>query len=225
MTKIRQIIGEGWQKLKSPVLSMPSLKGKAKKLRIRKQMLKIYIACFISLVRSYWCMCMLCSWCWSAQYIVTCVVQRVHVGLVHFMMCGISEDWVHCRIRSATLILHYWGIPIMWGTIQRLFQPQFASAVMRQLCVSSAPECCPRGIKLWSLKLMYQVQAPHLVKWCHSVNTERESPGARQNYSVYQLCYSCLFLPPAAFQCLFHDIGFPVPALHGAIPTSRVEGR
>jgi len=52
MVQIIHIVGEGWRKLKSPVLSKTSLREKAEKLSISKQMLKIYIGCFICLVRS-----------------------------------------------------------------------------------------------------------------------------------------------------------------------------
>ena len=50
MVQVRQIAGECWRELRSPALT---LRGKAKKLCVSKKMLKIYVGCFIALVRSY----------------------------------------------------------------------------------------------------------------------------------------------------------------------------
>ena len=55
MVRVGQIAGGGRKKLKVRELAKVSLKGccgKVKKIRVSKQMLKIYVSCFISLVRT-----------------------------------------------------------------------------------------------------------------------------------------------------------------------------
>ena len=55
MVRVGQIAGGGRKKLKIRELAKVSLKGccgKVKKFRVSKQMLKIYVSCFISLVRT-----------------------------------------------------------------------------------------------------------------------------------------------------------------------------